>query len=147
MNQVFAATLYWVASISPGDPWYEPAVRAIAALGNDVRLVTTEEVLVEVLSAYAGRGEFWRGEAAGAVRAVLANVNVAVLPQTHHSFLAGLALYESRVDKGYSLVDCISMNTMRELSLTAILTNDHHFMQEGFTALIRRKSSGSPMVQ
>ena len=49
MKQVFADTLYWVASITPGDPWHAPTLRAVAALGP-VHLVTTEEVLVEFLS-------------------------------------------------------------------------------------------------
>jgi len=40
-------------------------------------------------------------------------------------------------DKGYSLTDCISMNTMRAEGLTEILTNDVHFTQEGFRALFR----------
>ena len=26
MKQVFADTLYWVASITPGDPWYAPTL-------------------------------------------------------------------------------------------------------------------------
>ena len=59
MKQVFADTLYWVASITPGDPWYAPTLQAVAALGP-VHLVTTEEVLVEFLSAYAGRGAYLR---------------------------------------------------------------------------------------
>ena len=50
MKQVFADTLYWVASITPGDPWHAPTLRAVAALGP-VHLVMTEEVLVEFLSA------------------------------------------------------------------------------------------------
>ena len=33
MKQVFADTLYWVASIMPGDPWYAPTLQAVAALG------------------------------------------------------------------------------------------------------------------
>ena len=34
--------------------------------------------------------------------------------------------------------DCISMDTMRQMGLTEVLTNDHHFTQEGFTILIKR---------
>ena len=30
------------------------------------------------------------------------------------------------------------MNTMRQMNLTEVLTNDHHFTQEGFTILINR---------
>ncbi len=136
MMPVFADTLYWVASITPGDTWHAPTLRAVAALGL-VHLVTTEEVLVEFLSAYAGRGEYLRREALKTVRAILTNVHVTVRPQTHQSFMTGLDFYASRADKAYSLVDCISMHTMRQMSLTEVLTNDHHFTQEGFTVLIK----------
>ncbi len=37
-------------------------------------------------------------------------------------------------DKGYSLTDCVSMQTMRQGGLTQALTNDRHFEQEGFKA-------------
>jgi predicted nucleic acid-binding protein len=137
MKQVFADTLYWVASITPGDPWYAPTLRAVAAL-ESVHLVTTEEVLVEFLSAYAGRGAYLRQEALRTVRAILDNANVTVRPQTHESFMKVLEFYASRADKAYSLVDCISMDTMRQMGLTEVLTNDHHFTQEGFTILIKR---------
>lgn len=126
-----------VASIAPGDPWYAPTLQAVAALGS-VHLVTTEEVLVEFLSAYAGRGAYLRQEALRAVRAILDNAHVTVRPQTYESFMKGLAFYASRADKAYSLVDCISMDTMRQMGLTEVLTNDHHFTQEGFTILIKR---------
>lgn len=56
--------------------------------------------------------------------------------RSRESFLAGLGLYEERSDKGYALVDCISMITMRRLGITGILTNDRHFTQEGFTVLL-----------
>ncbi len=62
---------------------------------------------------------------------------VHVIPQSHESFLTGLALYEARPDKGYSLTDCTSMHAMRREGLTEALTNDHHFEQEGFKALFR----------
>ena len=137
MKQVFADTLYWVASITPGDPWHAPTLQAVAALGP-AHLVTTEEVLVEFLSAYAGRGEYLRHKAMQTVRAILTNVHVTVTPQTHQSFMTGLDFYASRADKAYSLVDCISMCTLRQMGITEVLTNDHHFTQEGFTILITR---------
>ena len=137
MKEVFADTLYWVASITPGDLWYAPTLQAVAALGP-VNLVTTEEVLVEFLSAYAGRGAYLRQEALKTVQAIFRNVHVTVLPQTHESFMKGLDFYASRTDKAYNLVDCISMRTMRDMGLTEVLTNDHHFTQKGFTVLIKR---------
>jgi predicted nucleic acid-binding protein len=47
-----------------------------------------------------------------------------------------LSLYETRPDKGYSLTDCISMNTMRQERISDILTHDSHFTQEGFITLL-----------
>ena len=44
-------------------------------------------------------------------------------------------MYKARPDKGYSLTDCISMNTMRAEGMAEVLTNDVHFRQEGFRAL------------
>ena len=67
--------------------------------------------------------------------APLTSRTVRVVPQSHESFLDGLALYEARPDKGYSLTDCISMQTMRREGLTDALTNDRHFEQEGFRAV------------
>ena len=52
---------------------------------------------------------------------------VRIVPQSMASFQAGLMLYQSRPDKGYSLVDCTSMHTMREEGLSELLTNDRHF--------------------
>jgi predicted nucleic acid-binding protein len=51
--------------------------------------------------------------------------------------LYGFELYAARPDKGYSLTDCISMQTMRREGLTEVLTNHKHFEQEGFRALFQ----------
>ena len=59
-----------------------------------------------------------------------------VRPQSHQTFLDGLALYKRRPDKGYSLTDCISMEALREEGITEILTHDNHFTQEGFVILL-----------
>ena len=70
-------------------------------------------------------------------QAILSDPGVRVVPQSHASFLAGMALYAQRPDKGYSLTDCVSMQTMRREGIVEALTNDRHFEQEGFRALFR----------
>lgn len=132
---VFADTQYWIAVVRPNDPWKEAAERAKSALGP-VRVLTTDEVLAEFLNALSRGGEHLRRQAAKMVRAILDNPNVKVLPQTRDSFLRGVAFYEQRADKEYSLTDCISMNAMKSESVTKILTNDRHFLQEAFEVLI-----------
>lgn len=133
---VFADTLYWGAVLHPLDQYRAQVIHARAALG-DVRLVTTDEVLTELLDGLAQRGAHLREAAAQAVRTILKDRRVTVHPQSRESFLAGLCLYEQRNDKGYSLVDCISMATMRRQRILEVLTNDHHFIQEGFEILLR----------
>jgi len=132
----FGDTLYWGAILHPRDQYRTLAIRARRALG-EVRLVTTDEVLAELLDGLAQRGPALREVAAQAVRRILADEGVTVHPQSRQSFLEGLRLYEQRSDKSYSLVDCVSMTTMRREGITEVLTNDHHFMQEGFNVLIR----------
>ena len=64
-----------------------------------------------------------------------AGPTITIHRQSRATFLTGLALYEARPDKGYSLTDCISMETMRQEGITEILTHDNHFTQEGFAIL------------
>lgn len=135
MTSAFADALYWIAVAHPADPWRRGAISARLSLGQ-ARLVTTEGVLAEVLAAL-GRGRYLRSLASGMVRSILDDPDTLVVPQTRELFLDGLALYESRPDKSYSLVDCISMTVMRSLGVTDVLTNDAHFAQEGFSVLIR----------
>jgi predicted nucleic acid-binding protein len=135
MRMVFADTGYWVAVSKPGDKWKEPALEAKQALG-DVILLTTDEVLNEFLTLLSKGGERLRHTAAEMVRAIRANVNIRVIPQSRQSFDDGLALYSQRPDKEYSLTDCISINTMRAHGVTEALTTDRHFEQEGFVRLI-----------
>jgi len=102
----------------------------------DAKLITTEDVLVELLNFFSEYGEKARRGAVTQTEGILNGSNIEVAPQSHEAFIAGLTLYKARPDKGYSLTDCISMPTMREHSITDILTHDDHFRQEGFTVLL-----------
>jgi predicted nucleic acid-binding protein len=136
MKKVFADSHYWIALAKPRDQWEEAAKAARALLGEAL-IVTTDEVLTEFLAALSSV-KYLRQLAAKMVRSILENPNVKVIPQTRDSFLKGLIFYESRNDKQYSLIDCISMNVMKNESLVEVLTNDRHFEQEGYTVLIKK---------
>ena len=135
MKAVFADTFYWIALINPDDTRYRDAVAFDKVLAN-VKVVTTDEVLTEFMTFFSGDPQ-QRVKAAARVWRLLILPGDQVIPQSRESFLAGLDLYQSRPDKGYSLVDCISVQTMRREGLTEVLTNDRHFEQEGFRALFR----------
>ena len=129
MKSVFADTLYWVATVKPGDQYQQVAKEAKDQLGN-VRLVTTDGCLTEFLAALA-RGSHLRKAAVEMVRAIMSNPNVTVVPQTRDSFLRALRRYAARLDKSYTLTDCMSMDVMQDEGIKEALTNDHHFTQEG----------------
>jgi uncharacterized protein len=131
---VFADTFYWVAVLSPRDPFHA-RVMAWGHNRGTTRLITTDEVLTEVLNWFSGGGPYWRGKAATFVHDLRSDPDVDVLPQTRADFDAALALYEARPDKDYSLTDCRSMLALRALGIKEVLTNDRHFTQEGFTIL------------
>jgi len=136
MKTVFADTSFWIGTAKPEDQWADAAKKAKRELG-DVRLLTTDEVLVEFLSFLGRCGPRLREIATEMVRAILNDPNTEVIQQSRDSFLTGLAFYEQRGDKEYSLVDCISMNTMKAKSIQEVLTSDNHFAQEQFTVLMR----------
>lgn len=136
MRQVFVDTVYFIAVARGKDQWYEAAVDARRQLG-DAMLVTTDEVLTEFLTALSRGGRTLRTRGANAVRAMLEDPAVTIVPQSRQSFLDGVARYEQRLDKGYSLQDCISMNVMDTEGITDILTSDRHFEQEGFNILMK----------
>jgi uncharacterized protein len=50
---------------------------------------------------------------------------------------AAWQLWESRLDKEWSLVDCSSFVVMQKRGLTEALTTDHHFEQAGFIRLLK----------
>ena len=135
MRTIFADTFYWAASINPEDDWHAPVIAITSTLGQ-ARIVTTEEVLAETLTFFSTYGSRMRQRTCQLVQGVISNPNLKVVHQTHESFLAGLTLYQNRPDKEYSLIDCISMQTMRELGITEVLTHDKHFTQEGFVILL-----------
>ena len=139
MAGVFADAAFWIAVSLPNDQWHDIAVAARSRLG-EVELVTTDEVLTEFMTALSKQGVHGRRAAVAVVHHILRRTDVHVLPQTRDSFLSGLARYEQRLDKGYSLPDGISMNVMESEGITEVLTSDHNFEQEGFTILMKLDS-------
>ncbi|HEV3386719.1 MAG TPA: hypothetical protein VG097_18025 [Gemmata sp.] len=130
----FADTFWWLALANPRDAWH---IRVLAweAAHPNAGFVTTEEILSELLTWFAGTGPAGRAHASAVVQGIMTDPSTQVLPQTSADFAAALALYEARPDKGYSLTDCRSMVALRSLGVSEVLTNDHHFTQEGFTIL------------
>ena len=136
MSAVFADAPYFIALFRPRDQWKEAAQDARRRLG-EVELITTDEILTEFLTAISRGGPVIREQAVAAVQAMLRDGIIRVIPQTRPSFLDGLNRFHRRLDKNYSLQDCIAMNIMEAEGITEVLTSDHNFEQEGFTILMK----------
>lgn len=134
MKALFADTWFWIALANPYDK-YHPQVKSIKSRFPDSYVITTDEILVEFLTYFSDRGKYSRIRASQVVQEML-DSDVEILPQSRDSFLKGFDLYKQRPDKGYSLTDCISMQTMKAMSINEALTHDHHFTQEGFKRLL-----------
>lgn len=135
MSRVFADTNYWIALLNEKDQLHS----AIQAINGKIRrstLLTTHEVLSEVLILFRDHGPHVRQTAAAFVRILLSDPTVAVHPQSGQSFFSGLELYEARPDKGDSLTDWSSMAIMRKEGVAEVLSQDEHFTQEGFIRLL-----------
>ncbi len=135
MKKVFADAHYWVAILNDQDQSHA-AAQAISQTLHAVPILTTDEVLTEVLAHFAERGRYLRQSALAFVEGILGNPGVVVRQQSHQTFLDALALYKARPDKGYSLTDYISMEATRQEGISEILTHDNHFTQEGFAVLL-----------
>src|SRR5260370_19801664 len=103
----FADTFYWIALIFPRDAFHVP-VSSFSRTVQPVHLVTTDEVLTEVLSHFAGLGPYWRTKVAALVHDVSSDPNVNVLPQTRAAFDAALALYDAVAATPYTPTDFLS---------------------------------------
>ena len=94
LRTVFADAFYWVALINLKDSSHSWVLRVSRSLQN-TEVVTTEEVFIEVLAYFSGRGRQLRSQAARDVRDLLGDPAIRVMPQSHESFLAGLDLYQA----------------------------------------------------
>lgn len=137
MKKVFADTGYWVAIVNRHDQLHAKAKDASISLGPHLQ-VTSEMVLTELAAFFSVQGARLRQAVAELIRSIRASPNIRVVPQTSLQFQDALALYEQSPDKEWSLTDCASFLTMRELGITEALAHDEHFEQAGFVALLRR---------
>ena len=129
-RKYFGDSWFFIANIDRADAHHIRA-RHLAELAIADEIVTHDAVLTEVLAFFSAEGAALRLAAAEAVRTAMRDLHV--ITPDRSLFMRALDRYQRRPDKEYSLVDCMSMVMMKERGLTHILTNDHHFEQEGFS--------------
>ena len=133
MKPVFADTFFFLALLNPSDAAHGQTV----ALSRSLRRqrVTTTWVLTEVgdaMSVGANRSAFLEF-----LEFIRQSPLVTIVPASEELFVRGVELFSQRPDKKWTLTDCISFVVMHDENLAEALTEDHHFEQAGFVALLK----------
>jgi predicted nucleic acid-binding protein len=138
MRRLYVGSSFYIALTHTGDEHHDDAVRLGIEFGqSDVRFVTSPTVLLEVLAFFSRRGPMLRQRAAALAEQLIASPAVEIVPFDSVLLGGALRLYQGRLDKRYSLVDCVGMVICREREITEVLSTDRDFEAEGFTILLR----------
>ncbi|MBV8488343.1 MAG: type II toxin-antitoxin system VapC family toxin [Planctomycetaceae bacterium] len=133
MMAAFADTFYYLALVNPADEAHQRTLTLSKKRRG--RIITTAWVLTEVADALCGpanRTVFTR-----LIGTIRSDRQTEIAPPSSDLFNRGVDLYARRIDKSWSLTDCISFVVMADRGLIEALTADHHFEQAGFRALLR----------
>jgi predicted nucleic acid-binding protein len=138
VREIFVDSAHYVALLNRRDQLRDRAVHAVLSLyaEPDISFVTTDSVLAEVLTHQSAFGPGAREAASVLIDELSADPRMTIVSQTPALFADGVALYRRRLDKSYSMVDCMSMVLCRERGIRDVLTADRDFEQEGFTILL-----------
>lgn len=135
-NNLFLDASYVIALAVPRDEHHAQALDIRSRIqSQNTRLITTLAVAFEIGNALSGQK--YRSAAAGLLEALNNDKMIEVIPVGEVLYEKGLQLYRDRIDKDWSLTDCISFLVMQDRRLTDALTTDRHFEQAGFRALLR----------
>ena len=132
---IFVDTGYLLAILNPRDELYARAQRWAAAIREP--LLTTEYVLWELVNTLSDPVD--RPKAHAAIVEIRTSESWELIQASPQFFADGLTLHHERMDKHWSLTDCISFTIMRQRGIEQALAYDHHFEQAGFQALLRRE--------
>lgn len=130
--QIFIDTSYILALADVDDEYNADANLAGTVVG---KFLTTEAVLTEIGNALSQTR--WRQIAIDNIDDLRKDPDIEVLPVDAPLFDRAFQFYSSRLDKEWSLTDCISFVIMQERGIAEALTADHHFQQAGFRAILR----------
>ncbi len=135
-DMVFLDTVGWIALLNATDSLHVAADHLWRSLGQqDNIIVLTDWIIAETgngLARGVARQQFFR-----ATESIFTSPRAKVVFVTDLILRRALVMYKDHTDKAWGLVDCVSFIVMRDEGITAAFTNDRHFQQAGFTALLK----------
>lgn len=132
---IFLDTGFVIALASPRDRYHDKAVQ----LADDLKksgfaIITTRAVLLEIGAALAKTS--YRRAAVFLIEMLENDPDVEIVSLPDELFAEAFELFRGRMDKEWSLTDCMSFVVMRRRGIQAALAADTHFQQAGFKALL-----------
>lgn len=137
MRKIFADTAVLIALCNKSDNFHHQAFAVSQQLlQTNRKFITTNLILAEFANTFS--------------KARYKSLAIDMLEVIHDSpfrdciiadkrlMQKGIDLFKKMRDKDWSLVDCVSMVVADELRITEIFTTDHHFIQAGFTVLLKK---------
>jgi len=138
-NRCFVDTVCWIALLNQDDRLHESTDREYKLLmRSGYHFVTTTSILNETANALSDPR--FRLAVVEFYRRLQWSAHVEIIFVDPRLWSDSWQLYERRHDKAWSLTDCISIVVMQEQGLKEALTNDKHFQQAGFRALLREET-------
>jgi predicted nucleic acid-binding protein len=134
----FVDTSYLVALLNTRDQWHRSAIYWKEQISqNHILLLTTDYILIELADGLSSIK--FRKEAGDTILTLQNSRYISIIHSSQKLLDMGLNLYRERIDKEWSLTDCISIITMELYNITEVLSSDKHFIQAGFNLLLRKE--------
>ncbi len=134
-NRCFVDTGCWIALLNKHDHLHKAADALYKRrMESGSSLVTTSSVLTETFNALANPA--FKPSVIEFRRRLESSPRVEIVFVDPALWSKGWDIYENRLDKAWSLTDCISLAVMKEQGISDALTGDHHFVQAGYHALL-----------
>ena len=127
-------TSYLVALAMPNDALHSLALAWSKKLSGP--FVTTDYILCELFNSLSLPAHRPRAHTMWSI--IQKTPLIEVVHVTSDLLHEAIGLHAERIDKSWSLTDCVSFCLMQQRRLTEALTYDRHFDQAGFTALLRQ---------
>jgi predicted nucleic acid-binding protein len=134
-DRCFVDTVCWIALLNKRDNLHETADALYKGrMGSGSCFVTTSSVLTETFNALSNTA--FKPSVIAFLRHLESSPRVEIVFVDPTLWSKGWDIYEKRLDKAWSLTDCISLGVMKEQGISDALTGDQHFVQAGYRALL-----------
>lgn len=138
MTLHFVDTSGWAAWFDRRETHHSQAVQTVEAVWNAGEYLTTSNwVLAELSGLLISPLRLPKSEQLRFYQSIRNDPGVRVVQVDAALEQRAWALWEARLDKDWSVVDCTSFIIMENLAITEAITADKHFEQAGFVRLLK----------